>query len=39
MWGCIGAWFSGNWYDSGAISYIADVKNNLNTKAWLQPGF
>ena len=39
LWGCIGDWYSGNWYDSGAISYIADVKNNLNTKAWLQPGF
>lgn len=20
--GCIGAWFSGNWYDSGAVNYI-----------------
>ena len=39
LWGCIGDWFSGNWYDSGAISYIQDVQNNLATKPWLQPGF
>jgi hypothetical protein len=39
LWGCIGDWYSGDWYDSGAISYIADVQNNLSTKPWLQPGF
>ena len=22
VWGCVGSWFSGNWYDSGAKSYI-----------------
>jgi hypothetical protein len=39
LWGCIGDWFSGSWYDGGAISYIQDVQNNLASKAWLQPGF
>jgi chloramphenicol 3-O-phosphotransferase len=39
LWGCIGDWYSGNWYDSGAISYIQDVQNNLSTEPWLQPGF
>jgi autotransporter family porin len=39
LWGCIGNWYSGNWYDSEAISYIEDVKNNLAAKPWLQPGF
>ena len=39
LWGCIGDWYSGNWYDSGALSYIKDVQNNLANKTWLQPGF
>ncbi len=26
LWGCMGDWFSGSWYDSGAIKYIQEVK-------------
>jgi len=26
LWGCIGDWFSGDWYDDGAVEYIAKVK-------------
>jgi Putative Ig domain len=39
IWGCVGAWFSGSWYDSGAQAYISSVKNHLANKQWLQPGF
>jgi Bacterial Ig domain len=39
LWGCIGEWYSGSWYDSGAIFYIQEVQSNLSTKPWLQPGF
>ncbi len=39
IWGCIGRWFSGRWYDQGAVSYISSVKAILASKAWLQPGF
>jgi hypothetical protein len=39
LWGCIGDWYSGDWYDSGAISYIQAVEHNLSTKPWLKPGF
>jgi hypothetical protein len=35
VWGCIGSWFSGNWYDSGAQSYITNVKSHLTNKDWL----
>ena len=28
-WGCIGRWYSGRWYDPGAVNYIASVKNYL----------
>ena len=39
IWGCVGAWYSGNWYDSLAQSYIASVKHHLQNKTWSQPGF
>ncbi len=39
IWGCLGRWFSGGWYNQGAINYINTVKADLAHKAWLQPGF
>jgi hypothetical protein len=39
LWGCIGAWYSGNWYDSGAQQYISKVQSDYNSKPWTQPGF
>jgi hypothetical protein len=37
-WGCIGHWFSGGWYDKGALDYIARVKQVLASRAWTQLG-
>jgi len=39
IWGCVGRWFSGNWYDQPALHYISKVKTALANKAWLQPVF
>lgn len=39
LWGCIGRWYSGGWYDQGAVDYIAKVKSALAQKTWLSPGF
>jgi hypothetical protein len=39
LWGCVGSWFSGNWYDAGARSYIAQVKQHLAHRTWAQPNF
>jgi autotransporter family porin len=39
LWGCVGSWFSGGWYDSGAQSYIAKVEADYQSKPWLRPGF
>ena len=39
IWGCIGRWYSGGWYDQGALNYIQKVKSALAEKNWLQPGF
>lgn len=37
MWGCVGWWYSGGWYDSGALTYIGQVQVYLRTKPWLHP--
>ena len=39
LWGCVGQWYSGGWYDSGATSYIATVQNNLSDEVWLGKDF
>jgi autotransporter family porin len=35
-WGCIGNWFSGGWYDAGAVDYINHVKQSLAAQPWTQ---
>ncbi len=39
IWGCLGFWFSGTWYDQGAINYIIVTKGYYAQKPWLQAGF
>ncbi|MBF6567342.1 MAG: hypothetical protein IVW54_00530 [Candidatus Binataceae bacterium] len=39
FWGCVGGWYSGQWYDSGAQNYISNVQALLDSKPWLKPGF
>jgi autotransporter family porin len=38
IWGCVGRWFSGNWYLTSQ-QYIASVQAILARKDWLSPGF
>ena len=38
-WGAVGNWYSGGWYDSGAIGYINTVQQILHAQPWTQPGF
>jgi O-Antigen ligase len=38
-WGCMGDWYSGSWYDAGAIGYIAEMKQTLADRTWTRPGF
>ena len=35
FWGCVGAWYSGDWYSSDALGYVARVERNLAGQAWL----
>lgn len=37
LWGCIGSWYSGHWYDEGARPYIGQVKERLRARSWLRP--
>jgi hypothetical protein len=39
LWGCVGQWYSGNWHDAAASTYISKVQGYVNTKPWTQPGF
>jgi len=39
IWGCVGRWFSGSWYDQAAIDYINKVQIDYASKDWLEPGF
>jgi hypothetical protein len=39
MWGCLGYFFSGNWYDEGARIYIDGMHRDLSERAWELPGF
>ena len=39
VWGCVGTWFAGRWYTAPAETYIAAVKNNLNTRVWESANF
>jgi autotransporter family porin len=39
LWGCVGAWYSGRWYDPGAVTYISRVQSYLGERIWQTPGF
>ncbi|HTY54079.1 MAG TPA: O-antigen ligase [Candidatus Binataceae bacterium] len=39
LWGCMGDYYSGNWFDQGAVKYNAEVKEALATKPWLKSRF
>jgi len=32
--GCVGAWYSGEWFDDLAVGYLADVGWNLDNRPW-----
>ena len=36
LWGCVGNWWSGRWYDPGAIAYVQRVVSLYEEKPWLR---
>ena len=39
LWGCIGRWYSGNWHDAPAETYVSKVRSILDARTWLSPSF
>lgn len=45
IWGCVGAWYSGNWLDgtpstpNTGENYLTRAEAAYHSKPWLQPGF
>jgi len=33
-WGCVGAWFSGRWWDQSANDYVGTVRSHLERRTW-----
>jgi hypothetical protein len=38
IWGCVGRWYSGDWYGN-SLNYISVVQKNMANKDWLKAGF
>jgi hypothetical protein len=36
LWGCVGAWYAGDWHSSAANGYISRVRKELANVTWLQ---
>jgi hypothetical protein len=39
LWGCVGAWYAGDWRSSHALGYIGRVRTELRNRTWLKPGW
>jgi hypothetical protein len=39
LWGCVGSWYSGGWYDAGAQTYNTKVKGIMAAKRWVDWGY
>jgi len=39
IWGCVGAWYSGNWYSTAATGYISEVQHEETNLTWLTASF
>jgi hypothetical protein len=39
LWGCVGAWYSGDWHSAAAERYVAGVRQELADRPWLTPGW
>lgn len=39
IWGCLGAWYSGDWHSAAADGYISEVQSYENNATWLLASF
>jgi hypothetical protein len=36
LWGCVGAWYAGDWHSAAADQYVARVRRELARRTWLE---
>lgn len=39
LWGCVGAWYAGEWRTARALGYVGRVRRELRSRTWLRPGW
>jgi hypothetical protein len=39
LWGCVGAWFAGEWHSGDADDYSHGVRRSMASRPWLDPGW
>jgi hypothetical protein len=39
IWGCVGAWYAGEWHSGAADGYISRVRHAMMTRPWLRASF
>ena len=39
LWGCVGAWYSGDWHSATANGYVSRVRQELARRQWLDAGW
>jgi hypothetical protein len=39
LWGCVGAWYAGNWHTALANGYAAQVRAFEHQRVWLRPSW
>jgi autotransporter family porin len=39
LWGCVGAWYSGDWHSGTADRYVSRVRHELARRTWLDAGW
>jgi hypothetical protein len=39
LWGCVGAWYAGEWHSPAANGYIGRVKDGMRFWPWLDPSW
>jgi hypothetical protein len=39
LWGCVGAWYAGDWHSAAADGYLQAVRQSMDSRPWLDPSW
>jgi hypothetical protein len=39
LWGCVGAWYAGEWHSAAADGYLEAVRQSMDSRPWLDPNW